>query len=89
MITSLDPLLQTERLETRVGGATILVRKLFGGSYMLEGRNASGWQVVCQYQTTTEEAAQAFDKFVSEFRAYLDRQKKSPVAVNNDHGALL
>ncbi|HIW00140.1 MAG TPA: hypothetical protein H9894_03000 [Candidatus Desulfovibrio intestinipullorum] len=74
MTTSLDTLLQTGRLETRVGGATILVRRLCGGWYMLEGRNASGWQVVCQYQTTAEEAAQAFDRFVEEFRAYLDRQ---------------
>ena len=42
MTTSLDTLLQTGRLETRVGGATILVRRLCGGWYMLEGRNASG-----------------------------------------------
>ena len=78
MTTSLETLLQTERLETRIGSATILVRKLFGGSYMLEGRNASGWQVVCQYQTTAEEAAQAFDR-LCQSSGHICKTNESPV----------
>ena len=74
--TKEEEILQTGRNETHVGGATNLLRRLCGGFYTLEALNAYGWPVVSQYQTTAVESAQAFDCFVSEFRAYLDKHKK-------------